>query len=98
MPIPDEQTLATELTELIQTQVLEPAEPLQTDTPLFENGLDSMAIMQLLLLIEQRYGVMLSASELTAENFARPRDIARLLHGQLAADAAGQQEPADDDA
>lgn len=98
MAIPDQQTLARELTDLIQTQVLETAEPVQVDTDLFKAGLDSMAIMQLLLLIEQRYGVMLPASDLTAANFARPTAIAGLLHDRLAAENVAQRERADDGA
>ena len=40
--------------ELLTTEhILEPQEPLTPDTDLFSMGLDSMAMMQLLLLIEE---------------------------------------------
>ncbi|MFA9477672.1 acyl carrier protein [Phycisphaerales bacterium AB-hyl4] len=90
MTIPDQEMLAGELTELIQSQVLETSEPLHAESDLFAAGLDSMAMMQLLLLIEQRYGVMLPASDLTTEHFGRPTDIAKLLRVRLGEQAAGE--------
>jgi acyl carrier protein len=39
-------------------------------------GLDSMAIMQLLLLVEDRFGVWLPEEDLTRENFACIRSLA----------------------
>lgn len=39
-------------------------------------GLDSMAIMQLLLLIEDRFGIWLPEEDLTRENFACVRSLA----------------------
>lgn len=39
-------------------------------------GLDSMAIMQLLLLIEDRFGIWLPEEDLTRENFACIRSLA----------------------
>ena len=39
-------------------------------------GLDSMAIMQLLLLVEDRFGVWLPEEDLTRENFSCIRSLA----------------------
>lgn len=44
-----------------------------------EAGLDSMAIMQLLLLIEDRFGIWLPEEDLTRENFACIRSLAVAL-------------------
>jgi acyl carrier protein len=44
-----------------------------------------MAIMQLLLLIEQKFGVMLPESDLSRENFNDIRSLARLLEKRLVA-------------
>lgn len=97
MAIPDQQSLAQELAELIQQNVLESAEPIDAETDLFAAGLDSMAMMQLLLLIEQRYGIMPPTSDLTPANFARPTELARLLRQRLAEHAHEQpQEPTRD--
>ena len=79
MALPDQPTLAQELSDLIQDNVLECPGGLTPQSDLFEHGLDSMAIMQLLLLIEEKYGFMPPASDLTRDNFTTPEDLARLL-------------------
>lgn len=55
-----------------------------------EAGLDSMAIMQLLLLIEERFGVWLPEEDLTRENFACIRSLTRAVARRH---AAGGGEP-----
>lgn len=87
----DQATLAAELTELIRENVLEAAEKLTPETNLFDAGLDSMAIMQLLLVIEENYGVMLDGSDLTRDNFATSVDLAGLIR-----ERAEAQESAED--
>lgn len=52
---------------------------------LFEAGLDSMAVAQLLLEIEERTGVWLDESLLTPENLATCEALGRCLHGVLMA-------------
>ena len=52
---------------------------LEMDTDLFEAGLDSMAIMQLLIGIETRLGKTISVREVTRENFKSPQAILSLL-------------------
>lgn len=84
MPLPEQQVLSEELLEMIQEQVLEGVGTLDVHSDLFDYGLDSMAIMQLLLLIEGRYGFMPSASDLTRENFTTTEDLARLLTERFA--------------
>lgn len=83
MTLPDQQTLEQQLAALIQENVLPSAGDLQPDTNLFDAGLDSMAIMQLLLLVEDQYGVMPPESDLTRDNFATPQDLARLLRQRM---------------
>ncbi len=87
----DQAALAVELTQLIRENVLEGAEELDEQTNLFDAGLDSMAIMQLLLVIEENFGVMLDGSDLTRDNFATATDLAGLIRERAAA-----QEPAGD--
>ena len=88
--MPDQATLEQQLATLIQENVLQSAGELTPESNLFDAGLDSMAIMQLLLLVEDHYGVMPPESDLTRDNFATPRDLARLLHQRH--DEQGQQE------
>ena len=52
---------------------------LEMDTDLFEAGLDSMAIMQLLIGIETRLGKTIPVREVTRENFKSPHAILSLL-------------------
>lgn len=67
--------------ELIrENHLIEAPESLTVDCSLFAAGLDSMAVMQLLLHLEDRFGVSLDPAEMTRENFAS----ARVLGGVLA--------------
>ena len=77
------ETLERGLIELIGQNVLEGCDRLGPQSNLFDAGLDSMAIMQLLLLIEDRYGIMLAAADLTRENFATARVLAKLVQRRL---------------
>lgn len=64
---------------LTSEHILEPQEPLAPETDLFSMGLDSMAMMQLLLHIEQRFGIAVSPAEMTRERFATPSALAAFL-------------------
>lgn len=81
------------LIQVMVDQVLEGADDINLDTDLFDAGLDSMAIMQLLLLIDERFGVMLTSTDLTRANFATIRVLASLVHTRMHAgsdaDASG---------
>lgn len=52
---------------------------MEMDTDLFAAGLDSLAIMQLLIGIETRLGNAIPVREVTRENFHSPRAILSLL-------------------
>ncbi len=66
--------------ELLTTEhILEPQEPLAPDTDLFSMGLDSMAMMQLLLQIEERFGLTVNPAEMTRERFATANALAGFL-------------------
>ena len=60
-------------------EALDPMAGLEMDTDLFEAGLDSMAIMQLLIGIETRLGKTIPVREVTRENFKSPHAILSLL-------------------
>ena len=49
---------------------------------LFEAGLDSMAVMQLLVAAGERFGVTLEPGDVTRENFATAEALARLIAGR----------------
>ncbi len=64
---------------LTAEQILEPQEPLTSDTDLFSMGLDSMAMMQLLLQVEERFGLTINPAEMTRERFATAGALAGFL-------------------
>ncbi len=64
---------------LTAEHILEPQEALAPDTDLFSMGLDSMAMMQLLLLIEERFRLTINPAEMTRERFATATALAGFL-------------------
>lgn len=51
----------------------------QDSTNLFDSGLDSMAIMQLLLMLEEEFATAIPVEAVTRENFRTVRDVAVLV-------------------
>lgn len=86
-PIPARDTLEQQLVTLISERLLETQPGFGADSDLYQHGLDSMAIMQLLVLIEEEYGVSIPENALTRKNFASVRQLASLL-GAHSAQAA----------
>jgi acyl carrier protein len=76
IPTPDR------IRDLIDGQLIELAPDFGEEDDLFEAGLDSMAIMQLLLLIEENFGVEIPMGEVTRDNFHTTTAIARLVAGK----------------
>lgn len=65
---PDIRTRAAFLLEILSREILENRPDLDDRTDLFEAGMDSLGTMQLLVRIEQRFGIQLPAARLTREN------------------------------
>ena len=74
--------METKLLEILQNEVLDTDQPLTAETDLFEAGLDSMAIMQLLLHVEDHFGVELDPADLSRENFQTVPKIAALIESK----------------
>lgn len=53
------------------------------DGNLFEAGLDSMAVMQLVVAVEDRYEVELTPEDLTKTNLATPTTLAALIAAKV---------------
>ena len=64
---------------LTSEHILEPQEPIMPDSDLFSLGLDSMAMMQLLLQIEERFRLSVSPAEMTRDRFATAEALASFL-------------------
>jgi acyl carrier protein len=78
-PPPASAMLEQQLLTLISERLLEPQAGFSADSNLYDAGLDSMAIMQLLVLVEEEYGVALPESDLTRHNFSTIRHLAQLI-------------------
>jgi acyl carrier protein len=81
LDLPD---LERELQTLVEEHLLDGTNGLEPTTRLSDAGLDSMAMMQLLLLIEDRFGLWLPEEDLTRENFACIRSLAIAVSRRLA--------------
>ncbi len=68
--------------DILSEAVLDHDEPVTADTNLFEIGLDSMAIMQLQLAIEDEFAVTIEPADLSRENFRTPSSIAALIRSK----------------
>ena len=71
--------IAGRLLERIQSDLLEPETALKPDSDLFAAGLDSMAIMQLTLMVEEEFGVRIPESLISRATFGTVRDLAGVV-------------------
>jgi acyl carrier protein len=71
--------MEAKLRQIIQEEILGSPEPLTPESDLFEAGLDSMAIMQLLLHIEDHFHTPLSPADISRENFRTTSKIVALI-------------------
>ena len=85
--VPPLETLEQQLVVLLRERLLETDAPMDPGTDLYTLGMDSMAIMQLLILVEEEYGVALPESALTRENFSTARQLAQLIRAQAGGSA-----------
>jgi acyl carrier protein len=69
----------------VRQRLLDPDVEMGPTTPLWTVGLDSMAVMQLLLLIEECFGLWLPESGLTRENLTDVRSLAVVVAQHLEA-------------
>ena len=74
--------LETRVLSLVRDEVLQTPPDFSVASDLFEAGLDSMAIMQLLLLLEEHYGVAIPVGSVSRANFKNAKAIAALLVAQ----------------
>ncbi|HYF37360.1 MAG TPA: acyl carrier protein [Prosthecobacter sp.] len=67
---------------LIDQQIVDPSEPLTAESDLFACGMDSLAMMQLLLHLERVFAVRVQPEEMTRERFATAGKLAEWLTGR----------------
>lgn len=83
--VPQLASLEAQLLTLIPERLLETPPDFNVETNLYDSGLDSMAIMQLLLLLEENFGVALIDADLTRKNFSDVRHLARVVQTRMSA-------------
>lgn len=72
-----------ELCELLQRErIVEVSGGLQPEDDLFAAGMDSMAVMQLMVVVEEVYGVLMDPGDLTKENLGTAQSLARLIQSK----------------
>ena len=71
--------LAAKILHLIRVELLETSDDFTLDSDLFEAGLDSMAIMQLTLLLEREFGVSIPENLIVKSTFSTARSLAQSL-------------------
>ncbi len=73
-----------QLLAAIGERILELPPGFTVDSDLYDAGLDSMATLQLMLLIEERFGVNLPEAQVTCANFRTITQLAHLVEKALA--------------
>ena len=77
--LPDKATLQRELDELVRAELLTDEESAAPANANLLEVLDSIRILRLCALVEERYGVKIEDNELTIENFAGCDALAEFL-------------------
>lgn len=93
MPIPATFATWEILVGLITQELGRPIDPAAAspDFALVDSGaLDSLTILRLVVLLEDRFGVRIDPEEVVLENFATPAALARLVDGKRAAQEAAR--------
>jgi acyl carrier protein len=76
--------LTTNIFEILRDDILTAGNEFSPQSNLIDAGLDSLAVTQLMLSIEESTGVWLDESLLTPENLESAETLAKLIHQQLA--------------
>lgn len=71
--------LESALLGLVREKLFDGGQVLTESTDLFAAGLDSMGIMQLMILVEERFGVRIPESAVTRENFATVANLSAMI-------------------
>jgi len=77
------EALEARIYEILSRELLSVGDGFTVDSDLVTAGLDSMAVTQLMLAIEESTGVWVDESLLTPENLASARALAACVHEQL---------------
>ena len=71
--------VARALTAFVNTAIMARGRPIQADDEFEGAGVDSMALLRVLLFVETEYGFWMPDEDLVMENLASPRALARYI-------------------
>lgn len=75
--------IESEIISYLQKTIFDPSVQLARDTDLFVAGLDSIALLMLLLFIEKRYAVTVPDETITEETIRSVKNCAELVYSLL---------------
>lgn len=79
----EREAISTEVIEMIRDEeMLDLPTDFSADDDLFEAGLDSMAVMQLIVVIQEKFGAILSAADANREALGTPARIAATIEAR----------------
>ena len=79
------EALTERIYEILRSELLAVGDEFTPKSNLVEAGLDSLAVTQLMLAIEESTGIWVDESLLTEETLASAESLAACVHGQLQA-------------
>jgi len=79
----DPEHVARSLTDFVNANIMARARPMQVDDTFEASGVDSMALLKVLLFVEAEYGFWMPDEDLVEENIATPRALANYLCRRL---------------
>ena len=79
----DQDQLANLIHQTLRDELLSVGDDFVTSSNLIEAGLDSLAVTQLMLSVEEATGVWVDEGELTPENLENSETLARCVLGHL---------------
>ena len=77
---PQPEAIEAELCKYLVERVLDDATGFDAQMPLSEAGVDSFALVEMLMFSERQFGITVPESELTPENLATVAAMARCIH------------------
>jgi acyl carrier protein len=83
MSQPTREELTQRVFEVLRDEILDPPDSFSPRSNLIDAGLDSLAVTQLLLSIEESTGIWVDEGLLTPENLESAETLATLVHSQL---------------
>ena len=77
--VTDREEVALALTDFINTRIMARSRPVQPDDDLEAAGVDSMALLKILLFVEAEFGFWMPDEDLVPENLRSPRELAHYI-------------------